>query len=229
MRLDSELITAAWKKPPPEAEIRALLEAGADPDARDWMQRPALSTAIGSQNIGIAKILLGAGADPDAKDSFGTTPLMWAVDAGVAEMIPVLLKAGADIDAQDSQGETALMKAAMGGKGRFAALLIDAHAKLDLQSAFGNTALTVACLNSSDLVDNGQAGIARLLADRGADIALKNKDGKAGVDYLRTRNQPELLAYIESAPARREAARGKLVVPKPAVKLKPLPRKPPKP
>jgi ankyrin repeat protein len=227
-KMGKAIVDLSWKKPPQVEEIRGLIESGADLNQRDHMNRCAISLAIGAQNVEVAKLLLDAGANPNSADDFGRTPLFWAVGASVTGIIPALLDKGANINAQDRDGYTPLMDAATGGKGIIAQLLVSRGATLDMVSNYGHSALTLACLNLRKDIDNGHAAIIRLLADAGADVSLKNREGKTCTDFLRERGHDELLAYIDSAPARREAARPKIVVPKPdkAIKLKPRPPKP---
>lgn len=222
------LVNLSWKKPQQTDEIRSLIEGGANIDARDHMGRCALSLAIGANNTEVAQLLLDAGANPNNADDFGRTPLYWAVGASVTRLIPALLDKGADINAKDRDGYTPLMDAAISGKSIIAQLLVSRGAKLDLQSAYGHSALTLACLNLQKDVDQGHAGIIRLLADAGADPSLTNRDGKTCLDFLRERGHDEMIKYIETAPARREAARPKIVVPRPdkPIKLKPKTPKP---
>lgn len=222
------IVNLSWKKPPQTEEIRSLIESGADLNQGDDMNRGALSLAIGAHNTEIAKLLLEAGANPNKADDFGRTPLYWAVGSSETALIPALLDKGAHIDAKDRDGYTPLMDAAISGKSVIAQLLVSRGAKLDLQSAYGHSALTLACLNVKKDVDHGHASIIRLLADAGADPALKNREGKTCLDFLKERGHDELRQYIETAPARREAARPKIYVPKPdkPIKLKPKPPKP---
>lgn len=57
---------------------RALVEAGADADARDVRGRSPLHMAAGHGNAEMAEALLAAGADPRARDAEGATPLFYA-------------------------------------------------------------------------------------------------------------------------------------------------------
>lgn len=222
------IVNLSWKKPPQTDEVRSLIESGANLNEGDDMNRCALSLAIGAHNIEIAKLLLEAGADPNRLDDLGRSPLYWAAGASETGMITALLDKGANIDAKDRDGYTALMDAAIGGKGLIVQLLVSRGAKLDLQSNYGHSALTLACLNLKEDLDRAHEGIIRLLADAGADATLKNRDGRSCLDFLKERGHDEMRAYIESAPARREAARPKITVPKPdkPMKLRPKPPKP---
>ncbi len=225
-RMGQAILELSWRKPEQTEEIRGLIDSGASLVSRDSLGRRALSLAIGAHNTEVAKLLLEKGADPNAKDDFGRGPLLWAVGASETGIIPLLLKKGANIDAKDNEGYTALMDAAISGKGLIAQFLVEHDAHLDLQSNYGHSALTLACLNLKKDVDEGHAGIIRLLADAGANASLKNRDGKTCLDFLRERGHDELRSYIESAPARREAARPKITVPKPDKQIKLKPKRP---
>ncbi|HVR38374.1 MAG TPA: ankyrin repeat domain-containing protein [Thermoanaerobaculia bacterium] len=65
--------------------MRALLERGADPNARQQMHYAALHGAASRGDIEMAKLLLAHGADRDAKASDGMTPADVATKYGKAE------------------------------------------------------------------------------------------------------------------------------------------------
>ena len=92
-----DLIEAAKKG---EAEkVRALLDAGADVNAKDEHGATALMYALGGEGKlypAIAKVLLDAGADVNAKAGNGVTAVMLAAFSGDAELIKLLLDAGAE-------------------------------------------------------------------------------------------------------------------------------------
>ena len=84
------LIQAAPYAPP--AVVQALLEAGADPNARDSREMTALMFAVASdrQNPDAVRLLLKARAAVDAKSNTGETALDWAMKFGNPE-VPALL------------------------------------------------------------------------------------------------------------------------------------------
>ena len=87
------------------AQIRALLDHGADLDDRDAKGRTPLHLAAeemeGSpQNI---TALADAGASVDASDERGETPLHLAANRGTVAKIKALLDAGADVNARDKR------------------------------------------------------------------------------------------------------------------------------
>ena len=108
--------------------MRALLEAGADVNARDWYGGTPLYNTGVICDVGAIKILLEAGADVNAKNKGGSTPLHLAAMRGYVGTVKILLEAGADVNARDRYGSTPLHSAA--GRGHLEAVkaLLDAGA-----------------------------------------------------------------------------------------------------
>jgi outer membrane protein assembly factor BamB len=90
---------------------KALLDKGADVNAKNEIGITALWVAAGKGKPEVVQLLLGAGADVNARDGIWyETPLSMAVAEGNAEVVTALLRAGArDVDA-------AVVRAAAGGK-----------------------------------------------------------------------------------------------------------------
>ena len=84
----------------------ALLEAGADPNARtEYGYTPLHSARL------VKTALLGAGADLNARTEYGYTPLH---SARTGEAVTALLGAGADLNARTESGHTPLHLAKTG-------------------------------------------------------------------------------------------------------------------
>ena len=87
--------------------INALLEAGADVNARDeYLGFTPLHYA--PLHVDAVRALLKAGADVNARDTMDGTPLHWAARYGNIGAVRALLEADADVNAQNSNGETPL-------------------------------------------------------------------------------------------------------------------------
>lgn len=97
------------------AVVRALLEAGADPNLAVRGETP-IAIAIGPQLLDprarreLVRVLAAGGGDVDERDADGLTPLMRAVltARGDARTAETLLELGADLAAQHASGMTAL-------------------------------------------------------------------------------------------------------------------------
>ncbi len=89
--------------------VRALLEAGADPDAdaENPLRVRPLHSAVASRDREAVRALLEAGADPNVVQQGGFTPLHSAAHAGDAAMVRMLLEHGADPAAATDDGKDA--------------------------------------------------------------------------------------------------------------------------
>ncbi len=149
--LNSELAEAAKKGE--EEEVKTLLEAGADVNAKNNAGGTALMQAAGSRrDNSTVRVLLDAGADVDAKANDGVSALMVATN-GHTDSVRALLDAGADVNAKANHGLTALMGAAANGRTDSVRALLDAGADVNAKSDDGVTALMAAERNDhTDIV-----------------------------------------------------------------------------
>jgi ankyrin repeat protein len=183
---------------------RTALYAIVDIRNEDWSTLPARTTVDPTPSLEIVKELLarGAGVNPtltanlpgrsgmDSGDTTlgpGTTPLMRAARAGDAAVMRLLLEKGADPKLTTKDGNTALMFAAGVGyrdkntRGEeseaLEALKVSVEAGLDLRqvNTRGETALHGAANRGADT-------IVQYLADQGADLNAKNKQGFTPLD-----------------------------------------------
>lgn len=120
----------------------------------------------------MVKFPLSKGADVTVKDFFKRTPLHLAALNGSVEGAKALLAGGSDVNARDALQETPLFGAAAKGHREVAQLLIDHKADLKPTNALWvQTALHKA-------VQEKQGEIVKLLISIGADVNVKDGDGR---------------------------------------------------
>jgi ankyrin repeat protein len=129
-----------------DGTVRALLQAGADVNAR----RPsdgltALLAACQEEGCTVVKALLHGGASVDLAQEDGTTPLMLAARNGDVALMQLLLQAGARLrDRLVESGQSALHMAVRNQHSAATSLLLQAGASHDEQDKEGATALSLA-------------------------------------------------------------------------------------
>lgn len=131
------------------AQIRALLQYGADPALPDFKGYTAIHHAAVIPGGESLKVMLEAGVPPDAPGSSRIqekTPLMEAARIGEIQNVELLLKYGADLKSRDDRGRTPLMFAAVAPKYavRLVKLMLDKGAPRFQADKKGNTALFMA-------------------------------------------------------------------------------------
>lgn len=167
--------------------------------------RPARKFSDERSALDLIKLLLQHGANPNAQLKLptlyrahtpgegtlgeGSTPLMRAAKNGDAAAMRVLLDNGADPAITQKNGTTALMMAAGLGRGlgvfakdyategemiAGAKVLLAQHVDVNAANDRGQTALHFAALSSDAMV--------RLLAENGANLTAKDKQGRTPLD-----------------------------------------------
>ena len=160
--------------------VRALLEAGADADARttcfgihggsSWT--PLHLAAEHNREPGVVTVLLEAGADLDAPTKEGRAPLHQAAANANPAVTEVLLEAGADVNAPSRAGETPLHVAARENSNpAVPTLQLQAGADVNARDPRGYTPLHTAAEN------NANPEIVTALITAGADVNARDPDG----------------------------------------------------
>ncbi|MBC9711497.1 ankyrin repeat domain-containing protein [Streptomyces sp. TRM66268-LWL] len=86
--------------------VAALIDRGADVNARNDDGASALLEAARNDHGGAVGVLLGAGAEVDSADRWGHTALMVAAGFASVAVLRRLVMAGADPKAQDKRGRS---------------------------------------------------------------------------------------------------------------------------
>ena len=146
-------------------ELKLLLDAGADANAKNAFDATALIWFAGDPEK--SRILISHGADVNAQSKQGRTPLLMAARrGGSARLVSELLARGADPSANDSLGDTVLHLAAQAGDPETMRLLIAKGVGIDIRnSAFGMTPL-------GDAARSNNVEAVRLLLAHGAGINM---------------------------------------------------------
>jgi len=76
---------------------KALIENGANVDAKDSHRRTPLSYAAGAR---------GGGAELETKSKYGQTPLLYAAWKGHEAVVKLLLEKGAELETKSRHGQT---------------------------------------------------------------------------------------------------------------------------
>ncbi|HUU20801.1 MAG TPA: ankyrin repeat domain-containing protein [Sedimentisphaerales bacterium] len=170
------------------AMIKLLLEAGANPNARDPRGWIPLHVAARNWQISTVKLLVSAGSDVNARDKKGMSPAMIAFELGQTDTFGLMVAHGATFS-------TDLMSAYKGDLSRVQSLIENGKAQetfeqggltlLHAAAAGGHTAIVELLLtNGSDVYSQTQAGytalhhaaagnhreVAELLLAKGADV-----------------------------------------------------------
>lgn len=164
-----------------------LIEAGADPNVRDFFGATPLHERVHptpfherSNCAENAILLIEAGADVNARDDNNRTPLhMVAYGNGDPDFARVLLGAGAEVDARDDRGFTPLHLAASRSRRPDVVLaLIEAGADIEARQEDDWTPLHFAVYESS------QPDVITALLDAGADVRARTADGRTVWDLI---------------------------------------------
>ena len=163
----------------------------------------ALHMAAAAFSRPMAELLVSHGADCRAKNRRGAEPLHYAADANrsesraQADVIEYLTSIGADPNAVDNSGVALLHRAVRTRSLAAVRALLDGGAKPRLPNKSSSTPLHLAVQNTgrggsgSDEARRQQAGIIKLLLERGAKPADKDARGKqvdqaATSEWIRT-------------------------------------------
>jgi ankyrin repeat protein len=137
----------SWENAQNTHIIPALIQAGADIEAKDRVERTPLYCAVAAENRQTVQLLLNLSADPNNPSANNIFPLHVAARLGNSDIIRLLVQYKAQINAQDECGRTALYCAVQAAKSAAVKTLLElgADPNIDLNSFTGATPLIAAC------------------------------------------------------------------------------------
>ena len=124
------------------AEVEALLEQGADLEARDWWERTPWLIAILTGDTAKAALIADRGADTQACGRCQCPPLFYAIQSHSLAMVRWLLARGVSVHQTDEFGTTPLIEAVKKNDVACAQILLEAGA--DIEADCNGTALNQA-------------------------------------------------------------------------------------
>ena len=193
---ETHLHRAAWQGK--VAEIKVLLDADADIEARGDTCGTPLQMASDYGEVAAAETLVAAGAAiEDACDRPENVALFAAVCSGERETVEGLLADGiADIGCQNRQGNTLLHLAARAGHTGLIEVLITAGADVNVANKRGEspihsaTAARAASENSADII--------ALLVSRGCPVDAVDVDGQTALHLAALHSVPAINALLKA-------------------------------
>ncbi|KAK3771370.1 hypothetical protein RRG08_050421 [Elysia crispata] len=160
--------------------LEVLLQAGADPNRREYDGSTALHIAMRMNDLGSIKQLLDAGADLEARDPYGFTPMLQAVRGEQVKVVKLLKEFGANMKAVDKKGKNAVLYSVTsfsGRKEKILKLVASDKDQVNLQLPDGQTPLILAS-------KYGGARVIKILLEAGADPHKRNNQQKTALSGL---------------------------------------------
>jgi ankyrin repeat protein len=172
------------------AEVKRLIDAGADVSLANDYGATAMSLAAEAAEVEILKLLLDAGANPDSPNADGMTALMLVARTGDVEAARLLLDHGATLEAREGfGGQSALMWASARRHPELIEFLLSRGAAVDQRSAVRDYQRHVQAEGRPKSLDTGGftpllyaarencLECVHVLLANGADIDLPDPDG----------------------------------------------------
>jgi len=147
------------------SEVRAMLEAGADPNEVSIGDGAPLFAAIRAGRRDVFDLLMQYGADPNLPVSGDGSPMIAAARNGQLEMLQLMLSSGASLDAGVEGDGNPLIAAVQAGDRNMVEFLLEAGAEVDAYVWGDETPMVAAA-------QKGDVRMAELLAEAGADLSL---------------------------------------------------------
>jgi ankyrin repeat protein len=171
--------------------LKALLPNRVTPQSQDLYNR-CLTLAAEDGTLPIVQYLVEQGANINNQSYYGDTPLISAVQANQAAVVTYLLSKGALANlASNYYRETPLSISVENGDIASTTALLNAGANLNAKNRYQRTPFLSAVIA-------GQVSIARLLAQRGADVQAKDNRGREALHYAVENRSPDMLNYLLS-------------------------------
>ncbi|KAI9879865.1 MAG: hypothetical protein M1830_006717 [Pleopsidium flavum] len=173
--------------------LQLLLEKGANIEARNYQGRTAIIQAAKHGNREIVRLLIGKGADVAVKDNeVGRTALQWAILYGHEAVVCLLRDRAPVSDEVKKQWRTLtrLYRATLDDADDISEILADSIWPL---LRISQDLLRLHCPAA-----RGNARVAKLLLDMGADVDVRDEDGKTALSIAAGSGSEEVVGLLLS-------------------------------
>ncbi|MEX0677784.1 MAG: ankyrin repeat domain-containing protein [Pirellulales bacterium] len=193
-------LVAAASHPGNLQVVKLLVDKGADVHSQNSNNVSALAAAVGANDAEAVRFFLDHGCKPaQIRNLFGAAGnslLEIAAGNGGDDIVELLLAHGADVKAGDANfAGHALNYALLSQKPDVARRLIEAGADITACSPIGKVPPIVLAAYS----ETGDASIAKLLLERGADPAATSQTGETALTWARRRGFPDVVTLFSGA------------------------------
>jgi len=174
--------------------LKMLIEANIDFQKRPNDGNGPLILAVDSGKSEAVEYLLNLNLfNVDETENGGITPLILACGIGSLSIVQFLINHGADVNHQaHSQGETPLNNAILyGGYKDIVDLLLRCKVDVNVANIYGLTPL----INATR---KGYEEIVKMLVENGADLTLKDNEGRTALKWAELKFQEKIYRYLES-------------------------------
>ncbi|KAF3920306.1 Ankyrin-2 [Arthrobotrys entomopaga] len=180
-----------------EKIVELLLQWGASVNNRTDKQETALHFAAQNKRPQIVRLLIKHGAEVNRITYYGKTALWIAASVGSDESIKALIDAGADPNPMIASGETALFVAASKGREQAVRILLENGARDSVNHPSVIDQMTPIFAAIKNRVQH--ATIVKLLLDAGAEVNIKDMNGRTPLFEAARRGHHDIIKLLISA------------------------------
>ena len=191
---DIELLEAARRGD--VAATRSALARGADVEARDASSRTALTLAVTSDFVDVARVLVEHGASPNALDAKHDTPWLITGETGSVAMVEVLLPGKPNFTIVNRFGGISVIPASERGHVDYVRRVVKLPINVNHVNNLGWTAL-LECVLLGDGSEKYRQ-IAQILKDAGADVRIRDRDRVDAIEHARRKGYHEIVNILSS-------------------------------